>query len=90
MSFKANSTKQSSSAAFDQRRMPFGMVRSRGCVEANVLDKGPHTPGSGTWRGKWPNWLSYYGARPSSNPQSPTPTCCPDWGTQMTDVEPKR
>lgn len=60
MSFKAtSSTKQSSSAAFDQQRTFFGMVRSRGCVEANVLlDKGPHTPGSGTWKGKWPNWLS--------------------------------
>lgn len=41
MSFKAtNTTQSSSSAAFDQRRMLFGMVRSRGCVKAKCPGRG--------------------------------------------------
>lgn len=41
MSFKATNTAQSSSsAAFDQRRMLFGMVRSRGCVKAKCPGRG--------------------------------------------------
>ena len=42
MSFKDTSTRQSSSAALNQRKMLSGKVRSSGWLETNVLAKGPH------------------------------------------------
>lgn len=44
MSFKATSTKQSSLAALNQRRMLSGKVKSSGWLETNVLGRRPHTP----------------------------------------------